>query len=172
MSWGLSCLNTRAMKKERYREGYPRICKKGSHLHSEEGTVSCTHTSPKPQTHSSEPWWAISRKVVPPSAFHPRSQVAGVLCQRRLWVDQLSREKDRRRRLRSHLWDKKNKIRERGKRERRKSKTNPKNSPLILELPDLVFLSSRTWKLSGYFMGSETTRRKEGGGPEIKLMSR
>lgn len=58
---------------------------------------------------------------------------------------------------------------------RRKSKTNPKNLPLILELPDLVSLSSGTSKLSSYFMGREATRRRgggEGGGGEIKLMSR
>lgn len=52
----------------------------------------------------------------------------------------------------------------RRKREKEKTKDYPKNFPLILELPDLVSLSSRTSKLSSYFMGSETKRRREGGG--------
>lgn len=54
------------------------------------------------------------------------------------------------------------KKKEEGEREKKgeKSKTNPKNLPLILELPDLVSLSSGTSKLSSYFMGREATRRR------------
>lgn len=75
--------------------------------------------------------------------------------------------------LLNYFWFEKKKITEgeKGREKSRKSRTNPKNFPLILELPDLVSLSSKTSKLSSYFMESETTRRKGVVGG-IKLMSR